>query len=281
MSLITANQPDGTPTWIDLGIPDLDRAMAFYGTVFGWEFDVGPAEFGRYTMCLLRGEPVAAMMPNHEEGATRFWWNVYLATDSCDRTAERIAAAGGTLVIEPMDAMEHGRMAIARDPTGAQFGLWQGRKHVGARIVNEPGSLVRNDLVTPDPGPARAFYTAVFDFTLDGNEDMPDYDFTFLRRPSGRSRGRRDNGGSGRGAFGVEHHVRGRRHRRRGGRGDACGGQVRRDPGHALRPVRHDHRPVRRGFLDHRPAGGRGWADSSDVNRARSTFPPLTTTPMR
>ena len=28
MSLVTGNQPDGTPTWIDLGIPDLDRAMA-------------------------------------------------------------------------------------------------------------------------------------------------------------------------------------------------------------------------------------------------------------
>ncbi len=27
MSLVTENQPDGTPTWIDLGIPDLDRAM--------------------------------------------------------------------------------------------------------------------------------------------------------------------------------------------------------------------------------------------------------------
>jgi hypothetical protein len=28
---IDSTQPLGTPTWIDLGIPDLDRAMAFYG----------------------------------------------------------------------------------------------------------------------------------------------------------------------------------------------------------------------------------------------------------
>ena len=189
MALITENAPDGTPTWIDIGIPDLDRAMAFYGSLFGWDFDVGPAEFGRYTTCLLRGEPVAAMMPNLDEGATRFWWNVYLATADCDRTAERITAAGGTLVAEPMDAMEHGRMAIARDPTGAQFGLWQGYKHIGARIVNEPGALVRNDLVTPVPAPAREFYAAVFDFTLDGPADVPDYDFTFLRRPDGHEIG--------------------------------------------------------------------------------------------
>ena len=42
MSFVTENPPDGTPTWIDLGIPDLERAMAFYGALFGWEFEVGP-----------------------------------------------------------------------------------------------------------------------------------------------------------------------------------------------------------------------------------------------
>ena len=65
MSYVTTNQPDGTPTWIDLGIPDLDRAKAFYGAVFGWEFDVGRTGAGRYTMCLLNGRPVAAIMPTH------------------------------------------------------------------------------------------------------------------------------------------------------------------------------------------------------------------------
>ena len=69
MSTVTENAPDGTPTWIDLGIPDLERAMDFYGPLFGWEFDVGPAETGRYTTCLLRGEPVAAMMPNPDPSA--------------------------------------------------------------------------------------------------------------------------------------------------------------------------------------------------------------------
>ena len=43
--------------------------------------------------------------------------------------------------------------------------------------------------MTPDPEPAREFYAAVFDFTLDRNEDMPDFDFTFLRRPDGHEIG--------------------------------------------------------------------------------------------
>jgi predicted enzyme related to lactoylglutathione lyase len=56
-------------------------------------------------------------------------------------------------------------------------------------VVNEPGALVRNDLVTPNPEPARAFYAAVFGFTLDGNQDLPGFDFTFLRRPDGHEVG--------------------------------------------------------------------------------------------
>lgn len=141
MSAVTTNQPLGTPTWIDLGIPDLDRAMSFYGAVFGWEFDIGPEETGRYTMCLLRGKKVAALMPNPDENATEFWWSVYLATDDVDVTVARSTDAGGVVLAEPMDVMGQGRMAI------------------------------------------------VFDFALDGNDDLPGMDFTFLRRPDGHEIG--------------------------------------------------------------------------------------------
>jgi predicted enzyme related to lactoylglutathione lyase len=189
MTYVTANQPTGTPTWIDLGIPDLDRAMEFYRALFGWEFDVGPAEAGHYTMCLLDGRQVAALMPNSDAAATDFWWQVYLATDDCDGTAKRIADAGGTLVQAPMDVMDAGRMALANDPVGAQFGLWEGRTHIGCQVVNEPSALLRNDLVTPSPEPARTFYAQVFDFTLDRNEALQGADFTFLRRPDGHEIG--------------------------------------------------------------------------------------------
>ena len=189
MSHITQNQPYGTPTWIDLGIPDLDRAIDFYGGLFGWEFEVGPEEYGRYTICLLDGRRAAGMAPNPDPGATEFWWNVYLATDDVDGTVARSVDAGAEVVGEPFDVPGQGRGALLRDPAGAQFGLWEGHGHVGCEVVNEPGALVRNDLVTPTPGPAREFYAAVFDFTLEANQDMPEADFTFLRRPDGHEVG--------------------------------------------------------------------------------------------
>jgi predicted enzyme related to lactoylglutathione lyase len=189
MSFVTENQPDGTPTWIDLGVPDLDRAMSFYGSLFGWEFAVGPPEYGHYTTCLLDGRRVAALAPQDDPQATEFWWNVYLATGDLDATVIRAVDAGGEVVGGPFDIPGQGRGAMLRDAVGALFGLWQGSGHVGCEVVNEPGALVRNDLVTPTPEPARAFYAAVFDFTLDANADMPEADFTFLRRPDGHEVG--------------------------------------------------------------------------------------------
>jgi hypothetical protein len=189
MAHVTRNQPDGTPTWIDLGIPDLERAMQFYGALFGWEFEVGSEEYGRYTTCLLDGRRAAALAPNPDPTATRFWWSVYLAAADVDATVIRAVDAGAEVVGGPFDVPDQGRGALLRDPVGAQFGLWQGRGHIGCEVVNEPGALLRNDLVTPSPGPARDFYAAVFDFRLDTNDDMPDADFTFLRRPDGHEVG--------------------------------------------------------------------------------------------
>ncbi|MCT2583714.1 VOC family protein [Actinophytocola gossypii] len=181
MSDVSRNQPLGTPTWIDLGVPDLRAAEAFYGAVFGWEF----AASARGSDCLLRGLPVAGL----RQGTTGPGWAVHLATDDCDGTAKRVVAAGGTLLEGPHEVGDLGRAAIGADPTGGRFGLWQGRAQPGCRLVNEPDTLIRNDLVTARAEAARAFYANVFDFTLDGNPDLPELDFTFLRRPDGHEVG--------------------------------------------------------------------------------------------
>jgi predicted enzyme related to lactoylglutathione lyase len=179
MSLIDHNQPLGTPTWLDLHVDDVDGAEEYYGTVFGWEFEEGPLG----TMCLLRGLPVAGL--RRGTGG----WRVHLATDDCDATATAVTAAGGTVVEAPHEVGDLGRAATFTDPTGATTGLWQGRAFPGCRLVNEPDTLVRNDLVTGSPARARAFYPEVFGFTLDGNPDLPEFDFTFLRRPDGHEVG--------------------------------------------------------------------------------------------
>ena len=47
----------GTPSWVDLGSPDIEASAAFYGGVFGWTFaSAGPVEeTGGYGMFTLNG----------------------------------------------------------------------------------------------------------------------------------------------------------------------------------------------------------------------------------
>jgi predicted enzyme related to lactoylglutathione lyase len=179
-------QPLGTPVWIELPVPDPPRAREFYGATLDWLFDV--VEEGRYAYCLVRGRRAGGIYRSPDD-RTPVQWRVDLATPDCDATAARVREAGGTVLDGPRDVFDFGRTASVRDPVGAVFGLWEGRRHPGAQVVNEPGALVRNDLVTATPEPARRFYAAVFDFTLDRNEDLPGVDFTFLRRPDGHEVG--------------------------------------------------------------------------------------------
>ena len=65
-------------------------------------------------------------------------------------------AAGGTVVVEPMDVMDIGRMAFFTDPTGAVFGVWQPRRFAGADLVNEPNSLCWNEVLTRDAEAGKA-----------------------------------------------------------------------------------------------------------------------------
>ena len=85
--------------------------------------------------------------------------------DDADALAERAVKAGGSLVAEPFDSLDGGRMAIVADPAGAVFGVWQLGEHRGARVVNEPGAWAMSALITTDPEGAKRFYGDVFGWT--------------------------------------------------------------------------------------------------------------------
>ena len=74
--------------------------------------------------------------------------HVYRLRDAGE-TARKIRAAGGQVMMEPMDVMDVGRMAIAADPGGAVFGIWQAGSHSGVQLANEPGSLTWNENIEP------------------------------------------------------------------------------------------------------------------------------------
>jgi predicted enzyme related to lactoylglutathione lyase len=156
--------PPGTPCWTDLGTPDLDAAKAFYTAVLGWTYVGGEPEYGGYARAQRNGHDAAGVGPQMiPDDPPR--WTTYFATDDADATAARVAEAGGTVLGPPMDVGPFGRMAIALDPGGNPFGIWQAGTTTGVGVFNEPGSLVWNEAAVDDPASARDFYTAVFGFS--------------------------------------------------------------------------------------------------------------------
>ena len=144
MATITQHAP-GTFCWPELATTDQAGAKAFYTKLFGWETadtDIGGGEF--YTMLKLAGRDVGALYSmRKEERATGVppHWNSYVSVESADRAAARAKELGGTVILEPFDVMEAGRMAFIQDPTGAIFGVWQAKQHTGTSVLDEVGAL--------------------------------------------------------------------------------------------------------------------------------------------
>jgi len=186
----------GVPCWVDASEPDPEAAVGFYSDLFDWELeDMMPPEApGKYFTARIRGLDVAAVRSIPEAAPPTAMWNTYFWVDSADETASKVRAAGGSVVIDPYDVMESGRMAMFADPEGASFWVLQPNQHKGARIVNEPGSLNLNGLNTRDVKGAKSFYGSVFGWrtltlndgaemwTLPGFGDFLERDNPSLRR---------------------------------------------------------------------------------------------------
>jgi predicted enzyme related to lactoylglutathione lyase len=169
--------PPGTPAWTDVMVPDRLAAHDFYRAVFGWEITDGAPEMGYYANALLKGETVAGIgqsMPGQPAAPPA--WTTYLATADAEATAAAVVAAGGTVLAPPMAVMDFGTMAVFTDPTGAVFGVWQSGTHTGADIVDEPGAVVWNEVMSHDFEAGKAFYAAVFGYTY---SDMSSEDFKY------------------------------------------------------------------------------------------------------
>jgi uncharacterized protein len=160
----------GTFSWAELVTSDPGGAKDFYTQLFGWNYDDQPTgpDGPVYSMAQRDGHSVAALYGDDSQPPH---WNCYVTVASVDDTTQKATDNGATVMAEPFDVMEVGRMAVIADPTGAALCLWEPRQHIGATLVNTPGSMTWNDLVTSDPDRAAEFYGALFGWTFD---EMPE-----------------------------------------------------------------------------------------------------------
>ena len=176
MPIVTTHAP-GTFSWPELATTDQVAAKKFYTSLFGWQFkdtDMGPG--GIYTIFTRDGVDVGALMTLDAEMQKMGMppsWTAYITVDDADAAAAQAKASGGTVLKEPFDVMEHGRMAVIQDPQGAAFCVWQAKQHIGVGVLGEPGSLGWAQLNATDTAKAKAFYPAVTGWKVQ-NDPMPD-----------------------------------------------------------------------------------------------------------
>jgi len=114
----------GAWAWNDLQSTDPEAAAPFYEALFGWEIAEVPGSGGVYRSIAHEGRMIGGVMRAQREIAQPYW-AIYLGVADVDATLERIAAAGGRTLVEPMP-VPAGRFAVATDPQGAAFALVEG-----------------------------------------------------------------------------------------------------------------------------------------------------------
>ena len=148
----------GYPCWFDLFTPDPEKVVPFYEAVFPWEIrDLGP-EMNHYRIGYVDGRAAAGMGELPSGAKYRPAWMIHFAAQDVAAQAEIARGLGGVVLMEPHRVPGQGRFVILRDPTGAEFALWEAEANVGAEISEAPGAMRWCEVNTRDSDRAKAFY---------------------------------------------------------------------------------------------------------------------------
>jgi predicted enzyme related to lactoylglutathione lyase len=123
---------------------DMSRAKKFYAAVFGWEFEDYPMPGMDYTAIYTTEVDEKTRQPK-EPGAVNGgllkrggpWLleapTVAVVVPDLAQALKKIKAAGGSVVMEPVDVGGMGRYAYIRDTERNVIGVWQNVKMPAAK----------------------------------------------------------------------------------------------------------------------------------------------------
>lgn len=108
---------------LELNTPDVAKAKAFYGEMFGWQFqdmDMGPG--GIYSTFKPDQGPGGGMMtmPDGHPG-----WMNYVGVEEIHAATEKARSLGAKIVIDSHEIPTVGWMSIMTDPTGCAVAIFQ------------------------------------------------------------------------------------------------------------------------------------------------------------
>jgi len=113
--------PAGVPRWVETLQPQPQAAVDFYGPLFGWEFSepkpMPGGMPGEYLLARVDGRQVAGIGTLPDLGGPPMAvWNTYVGVDNVEQCVDRVNAAGGTVLMGPLEGIPSGHFAVSPTP---------------------------------------------------------------------------------------------------------------------------------------------------------------------
>lgn len=165
------------PAWVDLATGDAEAARNFYSQLFDWQMDVSDdPQYGGYATAKTNGGSAAGIGPKQDPNQPNVW-SLYIGADDIDDLAQKIKNAGGTVVAEPFDVGDQGKMAVFQDPSGGFLSAWQAAE-MSEFQVDQPNAFGWAELNARNVEGVVPFFEEVFGWSTklsDMGADQPPY----------------------------------------------------------------------------------------------------------
>lgn len=161
----------GEIVWADLVTTDVEAAVAFYSSVFGWDRrDSGDPNYVE----LARGDELVCAIAAFEDddvppGGAR--WLVSVSVADVDEAVNKVVKFGGSVLEAPYDLPDRGRLAVVTDSQGAVLMLLRAAGGDPIRSQVTPGVWAWAELWTRDIEKAVAFYEKAIGYRAVRDED--------------------------------------------------------------------------------------------------------------
>jgi predicted enzyme related to lactoylglutathione lyase len=167
----TGEHHDGRIVWRDLLTNTPEASRAFYGELFGWEFETPGLDIGfgggdDYMLIRHNGRLIGGIVDTHALGKSDniSQWITTMSVSDIDAVVARVAGAGGKVMAEPESIGSRGRMAVVEDATGAVFALLQTTEGDPEDFEPEYDGWLWDEVWTNDVDKATRFYREVVGF---------------------------------------------------------------------------------------------------------------------
>ena len=187
---MSEDSAEGRIIWVDLTTPDPQRAKAFYGAVFGWEYaEQDRGADGFYRVVSVGGQGFGGMLSMAEIGNpdddVPAHWMPYFYTEQVQQVTDRAAELGATVYMPMREISGVCRFSVIGGPQMDTFAPMQPLMEGDPPPDIPPvGGPIWYELVAPDQKAGAKFYTDLFGLTT-ASAPMPDGEYLLLKQ-SGR-----------------------------------------------------------------------------------------------